>query len=381
MEPELHYAPPIINTTQSLKRLIDELEPHRFIAVDTEMDCYYHYHEKICLVQLSTEDTDYLLDPLALDLSPLNNIFNRSDCTAIFHAGGNDIPYLYRDHHLLFKNIFDTYVAADLLNLPSKGLAGLVKMYFDVDIDKKYQRADWTIRPIPADMDYYARHDTHYLIKLREILLPKLKEAKLESAALHSFESLTKSRVTPKQFNPDNWIHIKEVRKLPQEYYGVIKALYIARENIAQELDLALFRVLPDYILVKLALLCPKNEADLLQAFADSSHLKQVERFSLTILQAVLEGQNGEPVFWQKTKQRTGNRLSERQSVIYDRLRAWRNKCVKEGIFGASLLTNRMLAGLVKAAPLNQQDLKQLTIAPSEILTTHGEVILELLNS
>ncbi|MGM9991302.1 MAG: ribonuclease D [Candidatus Bruticola sp.] len=376
-----HRTPPIIETAEALKALVEELRGINLIAIDTEMDCYYHYHDKVCLVQLSSEDADYLIDPLNLDLSPLNEIFNAPYCTAVFHAGSNDVPYLNRDHQLTFNHIFDTYVAAEVLGLPSKGLAGLIKMFFNVELDKQYQRADWTIRPLPPEMDHYARYDTCFLLDLRKILLAQLEEANLAAVAERMCRSIVNSRLHHRAFSPDNWIHVKNVRSLPAQSYSVLRSLYIWRDSLARQLDLAPFRVLSDYSLVKLADAAPQTYEEVVVFFEKSSHLQVMQEHSQSLIEAVRSGLSAGPLEWPQEKRKENSRFNEKQINLFDRLRSWRNKYAAAGKINGALLTNKMLETLVIRAPKNQRELEAVAIGYPELLKEYGSVLLEIVNS
>lgn len=376
-----HLTPPIIDTAEALHSLVEELRGIKLIAIDTEMDCCYHYHDKVCLVQLSSQDTDYLIDPLHLDISPLNEIFNDPNCIAIFHAGNNDVPHLRRDCNIVFKQIFDTYVAAELLNLPSKGLAGLIKLYFDVDLDKQYQRADWTIRPLPPEMDHYARYDTRFLIELRELLLPKLEEANLVGVAERMYEGILKARLQHKEFSPDNWINVKNVRNLNARSYSVLRSLYIWRDQLARKFDLAPYRVMSDYTLVRLADCEPETTEDVLTFFAKSSHLEMMTQVSDSLLQAVQQGLKDGPISWPQENRQFAHHFSEKQHHIFERLRSWRNKYAQSGKINSALLTNKMLEKIVIQGAKNQSELEKLEVGSPDLIKEYGPKILEIINS
>lgn len=372
---EVRSVPPIIDSTTRLQELVADLRGQKLIALDTEMDCYYHYYEKVCLVQLSTLEADYLLDPLVINLEPLNEIFNQPDCIAIFHAGNNDIPYLYRDHRLTFANLFDTYVAAELLELPSRGLAGLIDYYFGVEIDKKYQKADWTVRPLSPEMDRYARYDTHFLIELRQKLLPLLKERNLLGVAERQFKHILQARVHPKPFDPNNWSHLKMVRSLDKLGYAVVREIYLWREETARHYDLAPFRVLSDRMLVKIAELKPLTQQGLEEVLATSSHWPQCGRWIPQLVEVVRRGLQKGPIPL-PIPPRRGQRFSEAENILFKRLRQWRNKLTKSGELNGALLTNKMLGTLVRSQPRNLEELEILGIGSPDFLRQQGTTLI-----
>ncbi|HUM63014.1 MAG TPA: ribonuclease D, partial [Anaerolineaceae bacterium] len=148
--------------------MTDAITAEPLLAIDTESNSLYAYRERVCLVQVSTPQTDYLVDPLALtDLSALGSLFADSRRQKIFHAAEYDILCLKRDYNFTFNNIFDTMIAARILSYPQVGLGNLLSAWFGIELEKKYQRADWGKRPLPQAMLDYARMDTHYLFDLR----------------------------------------------------------------------------------------------------------------------------------------------------------------------------------------------------------------------
>lgn len=371
-------CPPIIETPAGLERLIERLHDCKYIGVDTEMDSYYHYHEKVCLLQISDDAADYLVDPLRLDLSPLNAVFNDPAKVIIFHAGVNDIPHLYADHRLEFAHIFDTYTAAEILQLPNKGLAGLIKEYFDVDVDKQYQKADWTIRPLSADMDLYARGDTRYLAPLRSILYEKLVEKKLLDIAERMFADSAKTRLHPHVFDPDRWIRVKNFRSLKPESYGVLRRLYIWRDNTAQRLDLSVFRVLPDHVLISLAEKRPRSAGELLDAFKASSHLERLKRWQNAVLEAVREGIKDGCIAIPSSKNKW-DRLSKEDEAVLKSLKEWRNKRVAEGRLNDTFLTNKKLRALLIGRPVDLEAMAGLNFMIPEVVSEFGGELLGLL--
>ena len=372
-------TPPIVNTAAGLRELISDLKGHSLIAVDTEMDCFYHYYNKVCLLQISAGNADYLVDPLCLDLEPLNEIFSDPGCTAVFHAGVNDVPHLYKDHHIVFSSIYDTYASAELLNLPNKGLAGLVKEYFDIEIDKKYQKADWTVRPLSPEMDHYARYDTRFLISIWEHIKPMLMDAGLWDTALQSFRSIVGTRLAEHVFNPDGWTGIKNARSLDPGSYAVAKRIYICREKLAQKHDLAVFRVFPDHVVVKLALDRPRSLSDLEAEFCGSKYWESILCWHTAILDAVFEGIADGMIPWPADKSRKGQRMTKEQIQAYERLREWRNTMTGKGLISPALLTNKMLAAIVHRMPRSVKELMSMDISSAVILKENGSEIIELL--
>jgi len=175
MSQERLPPPKLITKAGELQQLVDKLALESIIAVDTESNSLFAYQEQVCLIQFSTQQYDYLVDPLALDdISSLEPIFSSPEIEVIFHAAEYDLLCLKRDFGFTFTNLFDTMVAARTLGQEAVGLGSLLKAKFGVAVEKKYQRANWGQRPLPEDMLQYAQLDTHYLIALRDILKQEL---------------------------------------------------------------------------------------------------------------------------------------------------------------------------------------------------------------
>ena len=112
---KLQTNPVWIDTQGGLNQLIVKLTAEKVIAIDTESDSLYSYFEKVCLIQFSTPQTDYLLHPLNVDISPLADLFANPAIEKIFHAAEYDILSLKRDYNFAFVNLFDTMLAAHVV--------------------------------------------------------------------------------------------------------------------------------------------------------------------------------------------------------------------------------------------------------------------------
>ncbi|XP_046613866.1 exosome component 10 [Neodiprion virginianus] len=168
----------VIEKPEDIKILLDDLSKYTEIAVDLEHHSYRSFQGITCLMQISTKDTDYLVDTLSLrsELHQLNEIFTKPSILKVFHGAGSDIEWLQRDLSLYIVNMFDTHIAAKQLNFPYLSLAHLMKRYCDIDPNKHFQLADWRVRPLPEELMKYAREDTHYLLYIKDNLMNALLE-------------------------------------------------------------------------------------------------------------------------------------------------------------------------------------------------------------
>lgn len=161
-----------VDTVAALHELASTLECVSEIAIDLEHHSYRTFQGFTCLMQISTRDQDYLIDTLELrdSLQILNTSFTNPRILKVLHGADSDIIWMQRDLGLYIVNMFDTGKAAQALEKPKASLAYLLKFYCNVDSDKKYQLADWRVRPLPSEMVKYARQDTHYLLYIYDRL-------------------------------------------------------------------------------------------------------------------------------------------------------------------------------------------------------------------
>lgn len=250
----------VIEKRLDLDDLVQELSKARYIAIDTESNSFYAYFERICLIQISACDQDYIIDPFALkDISSLGEILEDACVEKIFHAASNDVLGLKRDFHFKIHNIFDTAVACKLLGYQQLGLAKVLEKHFDVKLNKKWQRYDWGKRPLKQEQLDYARLDTHYLIPLRHQLTEELQARQLWEAAVKEFEKAGEQEFQQKTFQPDSFIQISGARTLDLVGKSTLKALYLYREHEARRKNRAPFRILSNETLLRLARQRPKS--------------------------------------------------------------------------------------------------------------------------
>src|SRR5438874_13301425 len=159
----------VLSTPEQIGELISHIDRQDRVAVDTEADSLHCYREKLCLLQVSLPEGDFLVDPLAgNDLSPLANTLARKEI--VLHGADYDLRLLRRALNFQPAHLFDTVIAARLLGVRGFSYAALVEEYFSIQLAKGSQKANWALRPLSPKMEEYARNDTHYLLPLAEKL-------------------------------------------------------------------------------------------------------------------------------------------------------------------------------------------------------------------
>ena len=344
-----------IDTPEGLLEMGERLGGYDSIAIDAEMDSYFVYHTKLCLIQITAGQNDFLVDSLALkDLTPLNDVTQNPNIRKVFHAGENDVPF-FRDRGVTFVNLFDTHFAAKILDLPSKGLAGLVELYFEVKLSKEHQRSDWRVRPLSDEQAEYARQDTLYLDRLADIVSELLVENEAEVEARESFVALQDFRTRPKEFDPDGWARIKGAKDLTGEQRSVLKLLVAWREEVASKQDLPPFRVANNGALVALSRK-RFTKTEQLQAWAKGPTIK---KWAHKLVQLLAEGKANGPIPMPDLGKKRFGGLSPQDEAVFQKLRQWRNKESESREVGPErVFSNRQLKAIAKAKPGNLSDLK-----------------------
>lgn len=249
-----------VSRTEDLSTLVGSMEGER-LAIDTEADSLHHYPEKVCLVQLSHAGTDYLVDPLdGVDLTVLSTVLGDPSVTKILHGADYDLRVLNRDFGLEVRGLFDTMVAARLVGEGSLGLAALLDQRFGVKLDKKFQRADWSRRPLPEAMARYAVLDTRHLEALADGLDAELRGLGRREWAAEEFRRLEDVRWS----EPDTqgaFLKTKGASRLDRRGLAVLRALHRLRETEARRRNRPPFMVLRNETLMALAQTPPTRVA------------------------------------------------------------------------------------------------------------------------
>lgn len=238
------HEPLYIDTTSAADSFLSSVEQSATVAVDTEGASFHRFVDRIYLLQMSTRDLTAVLDPLAIGTpAPLGRILESDRIEKVFHDADYDLRLLHQDYGWNTRRLFDTRVAAQLLGIRAFGLAALLERSFGLRLDKKHQRADWSMRPLPRDMLDYASQDTMYLLELRSRLASELESSGRWSWAQEEFERLEGTRWEQGEGEDTGYMRIKGARDLDRRELAIFRELVRFRDGIARELDRATFRV------------------------------------------------------------------------------------------------------------------------------------------
>ena len=242
----------IIDKAIDLEKMVRFVEKEKAVAVDLEADSMYHYQEKVCLIQIATEKISVVIDPLAIkDLSPLKPFFSNPDIQKIFHGADYDVRSLYRDFKIRINNLFDTELASRFIGIKETGLQAVLKMFFNVNVDKKYQKKDWSKRPLPREMMAYASKDVMYLLPLARMLIDKLKKIDRMTWVLEECEDLSNVRPVLSNEAP-LFMKFKGAGRLKSRSLAVLEALLQFRKRVAEKKDRPFFKIIGNESMMKI---------------------------------------------------------------------------------------------------------------------------------
>ncbi len=244
-----------IRTPEALDQLARSLARGRVFALDTESDSLFHHIEKVCLVQIATEDGDcYLVDPLVVrDLSPLGPVMADPQVLKVLHGADYDVTTLKRDFAFGFASLFDTMLAARLLGLTELGLAALARNELGVALSKDNQKDDWSRRPLTPQQEAYAAADVAHLVALQRRLSDRLESLGRLSWLREECDAVAALAPAARRRDPDAYLSIKGAKRLAPRALAALRELVAWRERRAQETDLPPFKILASEVLLRLA--------------------------------------------------------------------------------------------------------------------------------
>lgn len=322
----------MISSQEQLADFVSRLGTHPVIGLDTEADSLHCYREKICLVQISSPEGGWLIDPLAgLDLSGLYSSLSRH--RIIIHGADYDLRLLGRHGSFHATDIFDTSIAARFLGLEQIGYGALVQQFFGVTLNKSSQRANWGRRPLPPVMEEYALNDVRYLLQLGEILESRLRELGRWDWYLQSRDLMVNNAREPRERDVENAWRISGSSKLSPRESAVLRALWHWRESEAEAWNRPTFYVISNDFLLEAARSAVAGKPVQVHRMPPPRHARMKET-----LRTALELPESEwPVFERERKARPTGAACRR----FEQLRQKRDSIAGELKIDPSLIASR----------------------------------------
>jgi ribonuclease D len=373
-------TPVYVDTHKGLAETVSLLIRKRRLGIDLEADSMYHFKEKVCLIQIATPDRIFIIDPLSVkDLTPLSRVFTEKRIQKIFHGADYDIRSLYRDYKISIKNLFDTELACRFLGMTQTGLEKVTQKYFGQTLNKKYQKKDWSQRPLPSQMIEYAAKDTCYLMPLAAIVKKKLKEKNRLAWVAEECELLSRVRPSPASCDPI-FLNFKGAGKLKRRSLSVLEDLLHYRKQVAEQTDKPLFKIIGNRSLLTLAIRMPSS----FQALQKSQTLSavQLKRYGSAVLNIIQAGlkrpENELPEYPKRTPPRTQYAVALRIKM----LKTWREETAAAlGIDPALVLNKSQMLAIATQNPVHLKSLKKIEWLRRWQIREFGTDILNVLHA
>jgi ribonuclease D len=347
--------PIIIDSKLKLEDSLVNLSRCQFLGVDIESAGSKRFSQTISLVQVSSENAQYVFDPLNVSLEPLKKIFENSLIEKIFFDGLQDIQMIKRDLNFSVKSVFDISIAYQAIHPAQdvKGLKDILQEFYNIEISKKLQRTDWEKRPLTDEMVKYASLDVVYLIKLRHKFAEKLQEKGNYDQILRfctSFELARPNNPAVQEkllfLNIINKDKFSELEKL------LIRRIHDYRVNRAKTIDRPFYFVFGNDQLIKLVKEKPSSVKKLEKMGIKAIKSTRMKEKIVKIILATIDDYSSDPLifdsevkkfreirteFGRKNIDLLDDNLEFKQEVDYEVfkkqqriIRKWRNRKTEE---------------------------------------------------
>lgn len=251
-----------IDSASTLNRMMLTIDSASRVALDTEANSLHNYYDRVCLIQLSYDGQHYIIDPLAsYDLRPFIDWL--SGRTLILHGADFDLRMLRSTFDFRpEKGVFDTMLAAQLLNYERFGLGALVKEFFDVKLPKGSQKSNWAQRPLRDSQLSYAADDTRYLESITDTLTDQLETLGRRSWHDEWCERIVDATESDEPRDPERQWRIKGLGGLSRHQLAYVRELWKWRDQEAQSVDRPAFMVMGNQQIVAIAVNADSESED-----------------------------------------------------------------------------------------------------------------------
>jgi ribonuclease D len=348
----MDFAPPtdyrLIDNAAELEEFAGQIGSAPCLAVDLEADSMFHFQERVCLIQIATEQQTVVIDPIECgDLAILKPVFNDPTVCKIFHGADYDVRSLFRDFEIEVHNLFDTQLASMYLGYHETGLDAVLQRHFGVKLDKRYQKKDWSQRPLPREMVDYAASDVAYLIPLKAQLEATLAAKERLGWVVEECTLLSQVR-PPNNFDQPLYLRFKGAGRLAPRNLAVLENLLRYRQKTAKRKDRPLFKILSNTALLKIAGALPTTVEALEKTQAISA--KQRQMYARGLVGAVKKGlaipDRELPVYPRRKPPRMPRLAPERIKLI----KGWRDTLAERLDLDPSLLLTKAIISAIAVA-------------------------------
>lgn len=369
-----------IENEKDLKTIAEAFEQADQIAVDLEADSMFHFKEKVCLIQMASDSLTVVIDPLKItDMSSLKPVFADPDIRKIFHGSDYDVRSLNRDYDIVVHNLFDTELASRFLGITETGLSSVLEKRFQVQLDKSFQKKDWSRRPLSREMIEYGAGDVSHLLALADILDAELKAKHRDDWVKEECDLLSRVRC-PQPSDDPLFLKIKGSGRLDRRSLAVLERLLHFRMTLAEKKDKPLFKVFGNITLMELSKRRPQTMGHL----ADDKMLsqRQIATFGQDILREIHAGMaipdKDLPQYPRKKKLAMKPEVPRR----IDRLKEWRDALALELCIDPPILLNKaLMTELAVTNPATPDDLAAVPGLKNWQIREFGDQIIAILKT
>lgn len=353
----------LVDRPAELPTLRRALTSQAWIALDSEAAGFHRYSDRLSLLQITTADGSWIVDPLAFDPSEaLRGPLGNPAVEVLMHGADYDMRLLDRDLDIAIHGLFDTQIAASLLGESALGLAALLETYFGIKLSKKYQRADWAKRPLADDMLEYAASDTKHLRDLADLLKDRLVKAGRLDWAVEECQALEKTRWVEDANGEDPVARVKGARDLQPREVTALREALAWRDGIARARDRATFRIVGDPSLLEMVVKRPRNVDDLAEIKGFSVQLARQDGQELLDRMAAVDAvPERELVPYPRKPRGVGGpgRPTPEMEERAERLKEVRNRTSDElKIERGTLLPNAVVLEIARRVPRTKEELE-----------------------
>ncbi len=345
------------------------------VALDCEAAGFHRYSDRLCLIQLSTLRETFVLDPLAFDPTPfIKPILEDPERVVLMHGAGYDLRLLTRDLGIGVANLTDTQVAASLVGEPAVGLQALLERHLGVRVSKKFQRADWAMRPLTREMIDYAAGDTRHLHRLAALLDTALRaKGRLHWAEEENRWLVESASGTDHEVVPDPVTRVRGAWKMDDRAVTALREAIEWRDRIARARDRAPFRIASDAALMEAIARRPASVSGLAALKGFPRHLAKRHGRSLLDALARVDRLPTAKLTPYPRSARRSSRPTPEEEAAFMRLKDARNgAAARLGLERGLVTPNHVLRRIVAARPQSQE---ALTTAVSDMRHWQAEAI------
>lgn len=283
-----------------------------------ESDGFFHYREKMSLLQFAVSDGLYIVDPLAIrDLSRLGDILADGKIRKILHGADYDIRSFDREYGFNFSGLYDTALAIQLTNPEPLGLGRALERYLGVQLRKlaRLQRSDWSRRPVPMEALEYAVGDVEFLFRLHDKLenqLASLGRGEWMDEECRLMEQIRYEAPDPPE---QQAFYVKGAFDLPPRNLSIFRELYLLRDKMAQRMDRPPFKVVSNEALMAIA-----QDPELPLERVPNANLRRLKEMEPELKRAVERGRQTKPLVHPSRLKRTRNPWNEEGRLRWRKL-------------------------------------------------------------